>query len=207
MKLIWNNFILGVLVNLIVAPIAYARRNKVKKGSFLWGFLSDNLDVDALPGDDDWRPKLKSKFWRSYLWMMRNPRQNWYWEHFVDGTEMLFDGYGKVKNGNDILSWRTMRCIEKGNWHGAILDFDSPLWGKQNITFKRVDRKGNVQNCYRKSTCIPYHVAWWIIVVKRRSGHENGLLQYNFTFPTYAYKKNKQGWQKWIKKDWRNITL
>lgn len=203
MKFIWNNIILGIFVNFFVAPIAYLRRNKVKNGSFLWGFLSS----ENMYGDTDWRPKLKSKFLRAYCWMMRNPRQNWYLKDFVEGEDYYHHGWVRVKNGQDLLSWRTMRCLETGNWHGKLLDFDSPLWGKQNITFKRKDKFNNNQNCYRKSTCIPYRFLWCIIVVKRRSGHESGLMQYNFTFPVYSFKKNVTGWKKWKEKTWNTIEF
>ena len=203
MKFIWNNIILGILVNFFVAPIAYLRRNKVKNGSFLWGFLSS----ENMYGDTDWRPKLKNKFLRAYFWMMRNPRQNWYWKDFVEGEDYYHHGWVRVKNGQNLTSWRTMRCLETGNWHGKLLDFDSPLWGKQNITFKRKDKFNEVQYCYRKSTCIPYRFLWSIIVVKRRSGHESGLMQYNFTFPVYSFKKNVTGWKKWKEKTWNTIEF
>ena len=203
MKFIWNNILIGYVLNLFIAPVAYLFMNKVNKGSFLWGFLSS----ENMYGDTDWRPKLKNKFLRAYLWMLRNPRQNWYWKDFVDGEDYYHHGWVQVKNGADLLSWRTMRCLETGNWHGKLLDFDSPLWGKQDIIFKRKDKFGNVQNCYRKSTCIPYHFLIWIIVIKRRSGHEKGLMQYNFTFPTYSYKKNKEGWKQWKLKEWKRIEF
>lgn len=158
-------------------------------------------------GDITWRPNLKSKFLRAYLWMIRNPRQNWYWKDYVDGIESDFKGSGKVKSGNDILSWRTMICSDTGDWHGKILDFNSDRWGKQNITFKRTDINGKVQNCFRKSICIPYRVGPIILLVKRRSGHEHGLLQYNFSFPIFNYKKNKKGWKIWKIKKLKTINL
>lgn len=204
MKFIWYNLIIGILVNFFVAPIAYIFREKVqKKKGFLWTFLSD----ENMYGDTAWRPKLKNKFLRAYFWMLRNPRQNWYWKDYVEGEDYYHHGWVKVKNGADLYSWRTMRCLETGNWHGKLLDFNSPLWGKQSIIFKRKDKFGKVQNCYRRSTCIPYRVGPIILVIKRRSGHEHGLMQYNFTFPTYSYAKNKEGWEKWKQKEWRKIEF
>lgn len=204
MKFIWNNIVLGILVNLFLAPVAYIFRKQAQKNKgFLWTFLSD----DNMYGDTAWRPKLKNKFLRAYLWMIRNPRQNWYWKDYVDGVESNHKGFAKVKNGNDVLSWRTMRCLKTGNWHGKDLDFDSPLWGKQNITFIRTDKNGNVQQCYRKSTCIPYRIGPFIIANKWRSGHEGGLMQYNISKPIYSYKKNKEGWKKWKEKEWKIITI
>ena len=204
MKFIWNNIILGIVVNLFIAPIAYIFRKQAQRSKgFLWTFLSD----ENMYGDVDWRPKLKNKFLRAYLWMIRNPRQNWYWKDYVKGSEANYTGTGKVKFGNDILSWRTMKHKETGNNHGEILDFEQSLFGKQDITFVRIDLEGNIQNCYRKSTCIPYKFLWWIILVKRRSGHENGLMQYNFTFPIYSYKKNKEGWELWTQNEWKNVFV
>jgi hypothetical protein len=186
----------------LVAPIAYLFRNKVKHG-FLWWFLSSG----NMYGDTTWRPKLKSKFFRAYLWMHRNPLQNLYWKDYVAGIETDFSGTLRFKYRADPLMWRTMICSDTGDWHGKILDFERSLFGVQNITFKRTNADGTVQNCYRKSTCIPHRVLWWIVLVKRRAGHEAGLIQHNFTFPVFKYAYCKPGWQAWRKKQWVKMEI
>lgn len=188
----------------IFALLAYIfRRQAQKHKGFLWYFLSD----DNMYGDTDWRPNLKSKFLRAYLWMHRNPMQNLYWRDYVDGVESDFSGTLKYKFRAEPLTWRTMICSDTGNWHGKVLDFDRSLFGVQNITFKRTDKDGNVQNCYRRSKCIPYRFLWWIILVKRRSGHESGLMQHNFTHPTFKYSLCKEGWERWKNTEWKEITV
>jgi len=202
MRFIWYNIILSGPINFIVAPIAYLfRKSAQKKKNVLWYFLSD----ENMYGDKNWRPKLKNKFLRAWLWMLRNPLQNYYWKDYVDGVESNFIGHGTVKFGTDILSWRTMYCADTQDNHGKILDFEKSKFGTQDITFIRTDKDGNVQKCYRKSHCKPFKFLFRIILVKRRRGHENGLMQYNFSFPTYSYKKNKQGWKKWEKAEWITI--
>ena len=203
MKFLYYNIILGCLLNWLIAPIAiiFQKRCNRKKG-FFWMFLSDNVT-----GDKTWRPNLKNKFLRQYFWVLRNPMQNWYWKDYVEGVESDFHGTGKVKFGNDILSWRTMRCSDTNDNHGKLLDFERSKFGRQDITFIRTDKNGNIQKCYRKSTCIPYRVFNWIILIKRRSGHESGMMQYNFTFPTYSYELNKEGWKMWKKSEWKEITI
>ena len=158
-------------------------------------------------GDTNWRPNLKNKFLRAYFWMLRNPLQNHYWKDYVAGIESGFSGTGKVKFDDDILKWRTVICSDTGDWHGKIINYEKSPFGKQNITFIRKDNDGNTQNCFRKSTCIPHKFFGWIILVKRRSGHENGLLQYNFTFPAFKYSINKDGWENWKKAEWKKIVL
>jgi hypothetical protein len=202
-KFIWFNIILGIVLNWLIAPVAYLfRKSAQKHKGFLWWFLSD----ENMYGDKDWRPNLKNKHLRAIVWMYRNPLQNKYWQGYVDGKESDFKGTLKYKFRADPLMWRTM-ITETGNWHGKILDFEHSLFGVQNITFTRTDTNGNVQNCYRKSTCIPYRVFGWIILIKRRSGHENGLMQYNFTFPTFKYKLCKEGWNKWKNEPWKTMEI
>lgn len=204
MRFIWNNIFIGIILNLFVAPFAYLFRERAqRKRNWLWTFLS----TGNMYGDKNWRPKLKNKFLRAYLWMIRNPRQNHYWKDYVDGVESNYKGTGKVKFGTDILSWRTVICSDTGDWHGKIIDFENARFGIQDITFTRTDSKGNIQKCFRKSVCKPYRFWLLIILFKRRSGHENGLLQYNFTFPTFSYSKNKTGYKKWKSTDWKLISL
>lgn len=203
MRFIWYNIILGCLLNWLIAPIAILFQEQAnKRKGFLWMFLSDNVT-----GDKTWRPNLKNKFLRQYFWMLRNPMQNWYWKDYVEGTESDFSGCCKYKFVASPATWRTMKCKDTGDNHGRIIDFENSPFGKQHVTFKRTDKNGKVQNCYRKSTCIPYRFLWWIILAKRRSGHEAGLFQYNFTFPCYLYKNNKDGWQLWKNAEWKEITI
>lgn len=89
-----------------------------------------------------------------------------------------------------------MICSDTGDWHGKILDFEASPFGKQDITFKRMDIHGNIYSCFRKSKCIPYRIGKWIILVKRRRGHESGLLQHNFSHPTFKLEYCKEGWEK-----------
>ena len=186
----------------IVAPIAYYFRDYAQKNKkFLWWFLSDS----NMYGDIDWRPTLKSKFWRAYLWMLRNPLQNLYCLDLVKGIDYDHKGYGKVKFGDDINTWRTMYCKETGNWHGKILDFEKSPFGVQNITFKRIDENGIIKNQYRKSICIPFRFLFWIVLFKNRIGHEDGLFQTNFTFPYYSYKENKEDYLKWKQVKWKKL--
>jgi len=204
MNFIWYNIILSRILNWFIAPIAYLLRDYAQKNkNFLWWFLSD----DNMYGDKNWRPKLKNKALRAIVWMYRNPLQNYYWKDYIDGVESDFHGEGMVKFGNDIITWRTMRDINTGENHGKLLDFINSPFGKQNITFIRTDKYNNIKKCYRKSTCMPYKVGPWIVLAKRRSGHEHGLMQYNFTFPIFNYKKNKDGWELWRKADWKIITI
>jgi len=204
MNFIWYNIFLSRILNWFIAPIAYLFRKSAQKyKGFFWWFLSD----DNMYGDKNWRPKLKNKFLRAVLWMYRNPLQNYYWKDYVDGTDSHFKGTLKYKYRSAITAWRTMVHVGTGDNHGKILDFQKSLFGVQNITFRRTDKFGNVQNCYRKSTCIPYKVLWWIILVKRRSGHEHGLMQYNFTFPIYKYKNHFREWMEWKRESWKYITV
>jgi hypothetical protein len=203
-QFILYNVIFGFLLNWLIAPIAYLFRKPAQKHKgFLWWFLSD----DNMYGDTNWRPNLKNKFLRAYFWMLRNPLQNHYWKDYVEGTESGFSGTGKVKFDLDILRWRTVICSDTGDWHGKVINFEKSPLGRQNITFIRTDKDGNIQNCYRKSTCIPHKFLCLIIVVKRRAGHENGLLQYNFTFPVFKYSLNKEGFENWKKAKWKNIVI
>ena len=203
MKFIWYNLILSGPINWIMAPIAYLfRKHALKNKGLLWNFLSTNEY-----GDPNWRPKLKNKHLRAILWMYRNPLQNYYWKDYVDGEESDFHGDGKVKFGDDILSWRTVICSDTGDWHGKVIDFEKSRFGTQNITFNRIGKIGLFQRCYRKSTCIPYKVGPWIVLVKRRSGHEHGLLQYNFSFPLFKYNLCKDGWKLWKETKWKTINI
>lgn len=200
---LWYNIFLSRILNWFIAPIAYLLRNNIKKNGFLWWFLSDN----NMYGDKNWKPGIKSKFIRAILWSYRNPLQNYYWKDYVEGTESSYSGYAKVKYGSDVLSWRTAICSDTGDWHGKIIDFKGERLGRQDIKFKRTDMHGNVQHCYRKSTCVPYRFLWFIICSKRRSGHEHGLMQYNFSFPRFSYKKNKDGWIMWKNSKWKTIQV
>jgi len=203
-KFIWYNIFLSRILNWFVAPIAYIlREQSQKRKGFLWWFLSD----DNMYGDTNWRPELKNKFFRAVFWMYRNPLQNYYWKDYVEGKDSHFHGTLKYKFRSAITAWRTMICSDTGDWHGKVLDFEQSLFGVQDITFIRTDKHGKIQKCYRKSTCIPYKVGPWIILVKRRSGHESGLMQYNFTFPTFKYSLCKDGWKKWKMERWKYIEL
>jgi hypothetical protein len=158
-------YLLYILIP-FVAPISYIfRKYAQKKKGFLWCFLSDN----NMDGDITWRPKLKNKFFRAYFWMLRNPLQNLYWKDFVDGIEVDFHGTLKYKLKGYIKVWRTMICSDTGDWHGKVLDFDKSLFGVQNITFVRINIKGERHKEFRKSRCIPFRFLWWIILVKNRS--------------------------------------
>jgi hypothetical protein len=84
-------------------------------------------------------------------------------------------------------------CSDTGDWHGKIIDFKNSRFGDQNIKFIRTGENGSIQKCYRKSICKPVRIGPLIILNKRRSGHENGLTQYNYSFPIFSYKKNKEG--------------
>lgn len=200
-RFVWYNIILSRVLNWFVAPIAYLLRDRVNRG-FLWWFLTDNTY-----GDKNWKPKLKNKFLRAVLWMYRNPLQNYYWKDYVEGKETQYKGTLKYKYRSAMTMWRTMVCVDTKDNHGKILDFKNSLFGVQDITFKRTDKKGNVQNCYRKSTCVPYRILWWIVLVKRRSGHEKGIMQHNFSFPKYKYKNHKKEWKEWKKTKWKTITV
>lgn len=185
-----------------VSPIAYLFRKKAQKHKgFLWWFLSD----DNMYGDVTWRQNIKSKFLRAYLWMLRNPIQNLYWKNYVEGIDSDFSGTLKYKFNDEFARWRTIICSDTGDWHGKVLDFELSPFGIQNITFKRTDEYGNVQNCYRKSRCIPYKIGNFIILAKRRSGHESGLIQHNFTFPIFKYSLCKEGWKLWKEAEWKII--
>jgi len=192
------------LLNWFVAPVAYLFRKQAQKHKgFLWWFLSDR----NMFGDVNWRKNLKNKHARAILWMYRNPLQNYYWRNFVDGVETNFYGSLKYKFTADFGRWRTVICSDTGDWHGKIIDFHASPFGVQNIVFKRTDKAGNVQNCYRKSTCYPIHFFKWIVLIKRRSGHESGLMQYNLSFPTFDYKANKTGFEEWKNTPYKKMIL
>lgn len=203
-EFLWHNVFLSRVLNWFIAPIAYLfKKQAQEKKKFLWWFLSD----DNMYGDLNWRPRLTNKVLRAIIWMYRNPLQNYYWKDYVEGTERYFEGTAVVKYGNDALSWRTMICTDTGDWHGKVLDPFSTRWGQQDITFERIDNEGNIQHCYRKSTCVPHRLGPWIIIEKRRSGHEGGLMQYNFTFPLFRYSDNKEFWEIWKSLPWKEINL
>jgi hypothetical protein len=185
------------------APISYIFREQVQKTKgFLWFFLSD----DNMYGDVDWRPNLKSKFLRAYLWMLRNPLQNLYWRGYVKGVESDYIGYCKDKYARDsYIQWRTMYCKETGNWHGRKLDLIRSPLGIQNIKFKYNREDGVVLDQYRRSMCIPVKVLCWVILIKNRIGYENGLFQSNFTFP--IYKLNREDWSVWKMRNWKTFFL
>jgi len=206
MRFLWHNIILGGIVNILFASwIAYIfmERCKRKKG-FFWTFLSDKNQY----GNATWKPELKNKFLRAYFWMIRNPRQNWDDTHRVDGKDTKFKGTGKVKDGHDIISFRAFVCIDTGNNHGKIIDWNKSSFGVQDITFMRVDEDGNVQNCFRKSTCIPIRFMYlWIMMWKWRRGHQDGLMQYSVAKSLFVYKNNKEGFQEWKQKEWKIIKI
>ena len=204
MKYFFYNIILGYIFNWLIAPISllFIVRCQRKKG-FFWWFLSDG----NMYGDVNWRKNLKGRFLRMYLWMLRNPLQNHYWKDFVEGKSSNYKGYGKIKFNKDVTSWRTMRGVKTKDNHGKICDFvNSPL-GKQDITFTWTDVNGNTKELFRKSSCVPHKILFWIIMSKRRKGYEHGLKQYSFSFPCYLYSKNKEGWKLWKDTKWETIKI
>jgi len=206
MRFIWHNIILGIIANvLFAAPIAYMFRKRCqKKKGFFWTFLSDK----NMYGNATWRPNLKNKFLRAYFWMIRNPRQNWDDTHKKKGRDYDYHGTGRMKYDKDITLFMAVVCSDTGDNHGKIIDFKASFLGENDITHKRIYEDGNIQDCFKKSKCIPFRFMWrWIMMWKWRRGHLFGLMQYSIAKPMYSYKNNKEGFEEWKKLEWKTIKI
>jgi hypothetical protein len=184
----------GKLLNAVIFPIAYTFRNKVKKNSWLWGFLHDG----CLYGDKNWNPTQKETFWIAYKWAMRNPLHNRYYANSCMVDEFNFTGIATSKNGMSAGYWRTYKT-ETGDRNGKFLDFEKSIFGKQNIQFCMNYEDGRIVKGFRRSVCMPYKIGKLIVVHSRRFGYERGLKQSSFNFKIFKGVENLEGFKKWKK--------
>ncbi len=191
----------GKILNAILFPLAYVRRDKLKEGDYLYGYLHEG----NLYGDADFKPEMKDGLVKAWLWAMRNPLHNRYYENEEKLKETNHKGFATGKYKVSPGSWRTYRT-ETGSRNGKIIDWEGSLFGEQDITFDMVfpDR---LEKGQRKSSCIPKKILNRIVIHSKRYGHERGLLQSSFNYAFFSGKENLEGYKKWKEKEWVKVNL
>ena len=192
----------GKLLNAVIFPIAYISRNKVKKNSWLWGFLHDS----CLYGDKNWNTTQKETFWIAYKWAMRNPLHNRYYSGYCHFIECNYSGGSTSKNSTPAGFWRTYKT-ETGDRNGRVIDFEKSFFGKQDIQFDIHFEDGKIVKGFRRSLCMPYKIGKLIIIHSRRFGYERGLKQSSFNFKIFKGIENLQGFEKWKILTWKTEKM
>ena len=135
--LLLQRFLMGFVGNIFVFPIAWALRNKLKKG-FMWWWLHDG----SWYGDEYFQKKYKHKktFWVAWMWAFRNPIHNFYYSRKITGKKEHYQGWATTHRGTNKTAWRTLLTYDINGTtrhkYGKWIDPVRSIMGVQRITFR-----------------------------------------------------------------------